>query len=219
MKSLAIYFACALLVVVKAAPQDSAPTLSDKLVHLVRMPPRTPVALVKVASRGMPIEADSPFKASPDWLQDISVSIENTSPSKVIYVSVYVDLTETGLGTRESPRVAAGNSVGRKPDHALYSATTGKLRNEVRGEPIELEPGAELVMPIVSERDYGSIKSLIQEKQGMSSVTRCEIAVATVYFADGTKWSSGTYWHPDEAIPGRYMQISADDWLHEEQPR
>lgn len=167
----------------------------------------------------MPVKADSPFKAGPDRLQDISVTIKNTSPSKVIYVSVYVDLTNTGSGTPESPRVAAGNSMGRKPEHALYSATTGKPRSELQGEPINLEPEAELVMPIVSGKDYGSIKSLIEEKQDMSSVTRCEISVSTVYFADGTKWSSGAYWSPDEASPGHYVQLLAEDWLRAEQLR
>jgi hypothetical protein len=202
-----------------AASAQITAGLSDKLIHLVRMPPHTPVAVARVTSRGVPVEAESPFKAGPDWLRDISVAIKNTSPSKIIYVSVLVDLTDTGLGTRESPRVAAGNSVGRKPEHALYSATTGKLRSEVQAEPIDLEPGAELVMPIVSEKDYDNIKSLIEEKQDLSSVTRCEISVSTVYFADGTKWSSGAYWQPDAASPGRYAQLSVDDWAHAEQPR
>lgn len=95
----------------------------------------------------------------------------------------------------------------------MYSATTGKLRNEVQGDPIDFEPGGELVVPIVSEKAYESIKSLIEEKQDLSSVAKSEVWVTTVYFADGTKWASGTYWQPDASRPGRYTQLSVEDWL------
>jgi hypothetical protein len=192
--------------------------LGDKLVHLVRTPPPSAVAVIRVMNRGTPIEQDSPFKAGEDWLKDISITIKNTSPRKIVFVSVDAQLPDTGLGTPENPRVAAGNSVGRKPEHAMYSAMTGKLQHDAQGNPIDLEPGADLVVPIVSEKDYGDIKSLIEEKQNLSSVSRCEIWVTTVYFADGTKWSPGHYWQPDMSRPGRYTPLSARGWMQEEQP-
>lgn len=192
--------------------------LGDKLVHLIRTPPPSAVAVTGVMNRGRLVEQDSPFKAGEDWLKDTSITIKNTSPRKIVFVSVDAQLPDTGLGTPENPRVAAGNSVGRKPEHAMYSAITGKLQHYAQGDPIDLEPGAEIVVPIISEKDYGDIKSLIEEKQSLSSVSRCEIWITTVYFADGTKWSPGHYWQPDTSRPGRYTPLSVRDWTQEEQP-
>jgi hypothetical protein len=98
------------------------------------------------------------------------------------------------------------------PEQAMYSALTGQRRHEAAGEPINLEPGTELVIPIIGERDYEGIKSLIEAKHAVSSVRKCETWVTTVYFADGTKWASGIYWRPDEHRTGKYLRMRFEDW-------
>jgi hypothetical protein len=90
---------------------------------------------------------------------------------------------------------------------------TGQRRQEVPSESIDLQPGKELAMPLISERDYGTIKSLMQAKQTLAGVAKCDVWVTTVFFADGTKWAPAGYWRPDEARPGRYLAVSFEDWL------
>jgi hypothetical protein len=186
---------------------------SLKTVHLFPVHAHDPVVIVKLMRRGVEIQPDAPFEAGEDWLEEISVVVRNISASKVSYVSVAAHLPETGAGTQESPRVGGGDAMGRKPEHALYSPVTGQRRQEVPSESIDLQPGKELAMPLISERDYGSIKSLIQAKQTLAGVAKCDVWVTTVFFADGTKWAPAGYWRPDEARPGRYLAVSFEDWL------
>jgi len=189
-----------------------------RTVHFFPAAPHQPAAIVKLMKGNIEIKTDVPFEAGDDWLKEITVVNKNLSSSKIVYVSVGAHLPETGTGTQQSPRVGAGNALGRKPEHAMYSALTGQRRQESSAEAIVLEPGDELAMPLVSERDYDSIRSLIQDKQPLSGVRNCDAWVTTVYFEDGSKWAPANYWRPEEGTPGKYVSIPFETWLQLQHP-
>ncbi len=207
-----LLFTISALLAITAVAQDKG-AANLRTTHIFPSHEHDPVAITRMMKGGAEIQPDKPFEAGDDWLREISVVIKNVSPRKIIYVSVGAHLPETGAGTSESPRVGGGNAAGQKPEHAVYSALTGQRRPDIPTEPIDLEPNKELVLPIVAERDYAAIKSLIQAKQTLSSVRNCDVWVTTVYFSDGTKWAPASYWRPDEARPGKYVSISFTDWL------
>jgi hypothetical protein len=198
--------------------QDGADT-NLKTVHLFPTNPHDAVAIVRVMKGNTEIQPSVAFEAGDDWLKEISVVVRNVSPSKIVYVSIDAHLPESGAGTQDSPRVAAGNSVGQKPEHAMYSALTGQRRHEAPRDSINLEPGKELVVPIVSQSDYDNIRSLIQARQPLADVRKCEVWVTTVFFADGTKWASGAYWRPDRGSPGKYLPVPFESWAEMERAR
>jgi hypothetical protein len=216
-RSPSVKYTCARIALILAlltqitVTQNSAET-NLKTIHLWPSHKNAPVEVVKVMKGTTEIQPDVAFEAGDDWLKEISVSLRNVSPSKIVFVSVDAHLPETGEGTQKNPTVAAGNSVGQEPEQAMYSALTGQRRHEAAGEPINLEPGSELVIPIIGERDYEGIKSLIEAKHAVSGVRKCEIWVTTVYFADGTKWAAGIYWRPDERQTGKYLRMRFEDW-------
>ncbi|MFZ0420655.1 MAG: hypothetical protein WAM04_21320 [Candidatus Sulfotelmatobacter sp.] len=214
-RTYACMFSILALFAVTTFAQDGA-DLNLKTVHLFPTNPHDAVMIVKVLKGSTEIQPDVPFEAGDNWLKQISVVVRNVSPSKIVYLNVDAHLPQSGAGTQDSPRVAAGNSVGQKPEHAMYSALTGQRRHESPREPINLEPGRELTVPIVSQSDYDNIRSLIQSRQSLADLTKCEVWVTTVFFADGTKWASGAYWRPDAATPGKYSLVPAETWAEME---
>jgi hypothetical protein len=188
-----------------------------RTLHLFRSHPHDPVAIVKLMRGAVEIQPDIPFEAGDDWLKEISVVVRNISTSKITYISVAAHLPETGDGTKESPRVGGGNAVGKKPEHAMYSALTGERRQEAAADPIDLEPGKDLAMPLIAERDYTTVKSLIEATHALSTIRTCDVWVTTIFFDDGTKWAPTNYWRPQEAKPGAYISIPFEDWLQMQQ--
>jgi hypothetical protein len=205
--TLSLMLFCCLLM----SAQDTGTNL--KTIHLFPTLPHEPVVIVRVMRGTAEIKPDVPFQAGDDWLTEISVVVKNVSSSKIVYMGIDAHLPETGAGTREDARVAAGNAVGKLPEPAMYSALTGQRKPETRNLPIDLEPGRELVMPIVSKDDYSYIKQMIEAKEPIASVTRTEVYVDAVYFADGTKWSPAHYYRPDGSAPGKYTVVRYEDWL------
>lgn len=189
-----------------------------KVVRVTRTLPNAPITIVKVLYQGKPVQSGVPFDAEDNWLQEVSVVVKNVSSTGIVLVNIFGDLPESGTGTTTSPRVPVANTAGRKPDAAMYSPFTGQRKPEDTSEAIKLEPAGELTVPLMSKDYYEDFNSLISAKQPLSSITNCEISVATVYFADGTKWSH-SYWQPDTTKPGRYEPMSFDDWQEKQQTR
>jgi len=204
--SLCLLFVSATLVFGQVLPKESL-----KTVYISRTLPNAPVTIIRVLYQGKQVEPGMPFEAGDNWLRGVSVVLKNVSPSDVVLINIFGDVPETGAGTTGSPRVPVANGVGRKPEVAMYSPLTGQRKSEDASEPINLEPGKELTIPLLSKEYYEDFDSLVTAKQPLSSITKCEISVATVYFSDGTKWAHG-YWEPDASTPGRYKPISSDDW-------
>ncbi len=166
---------------------------------------------------------EAAFDAGDDWLRDLSFVIKNVSNKKIIYVVTHCGLYETAdwqvelLKHQDVPLVGnVSNIVGRRPEEALYSAVLGhRLKPDTGRAPFELAPGQEFTMPIEDPDEYSALKSRIQEKQPMSSVTACNSGVAQIFFDDGTQWSGHRYLRADLDRPGHWIEMSFEDWVHQ----
>lgn len=209
---------CFLFISITSIFGQAAPGASLKTLRVFRTLPNAPIAIVRVLYQGKEVNPGVPFEAGDNWLDDISVVVKNISSSDIILVSIMGDLPETGAGTKASPRVPAANTVGRRPEAAMVSPRTGRRYPEIASKPINLEPDKELTMSLLS-RDYSEdFRSLVTAKQPLSSITQCDLSVAMIYFADGTRWAH-SYSEPDPTKPGRYKSISFDEWQEKQRTR
>jgi hypothetical protein len=153
------------------------------------------------------------FEAGDDWIRDISFVIKNVSQKKIILLSTSAVLYGTGdvagdVANRVPALGVAGNVLGHRPKHALYSATLGHAikPDEDKRPPFELAPGQEVTMALEDPELYPALNSRIG-----SGVAGCNSSVVRVFFEDGTQWQSHSYFRPADQ-PGRYTRISFEEW-------
>jgi hypothetical protein len=167
-------------------------------VQLTTVRPHAAIAITKIFYEGAEVQPGA-FEAGNDWLAHTSVVIKNASPSKIVCITLTVLLHQTGMGTKEDGIVGGGNVLGQIPG-----------RDQ---QPIDLEPGQEVTMPIIDSESYPDLRKQIEAKLPLSSLTQATVFVGAVYFADGSRWSQSRYWHRDDTQPGNYALSRYEDWL------
>jgi len=163
---------------------------------------------------------ESVFNAGDDWLKDLSFVIKNTSEKKIVYVGTGCGLYETADWHAELAKHATtplvgnlSNSVGRRPEQALYSAVLGhSLKPDTAKAPFELAPEQEFTIALERPEDYPTLKSSMEERQPISSVTACNSRVGPVFFDDGTQWQGHRYLRADPDQPGHWLTMSFKEW-------
>jgi len=191
--------------------QEGAATVA-RTVRLDATPPDAPFKIVKVMLNGAAVEPDVPFQGGDDWFNQIRVVIviKNMSRKNLVYATGQLRFPETGDATAEHLAVMDRISVGRRPEHARSSDVASRRQAHVDGAEILVRPGQEIAVPVVDPFDY--IKTAIEARQPLSSVTICEIGLHTLYFDDGTSWRSGLYFRADPSTPGKYIRISQKEF-------
>jgi hypothetical protein len=77
----------------------------------------------------------------------------------------------------------------------------------------ELATGEEFTMPIEDPRDYAALRTRIEERLPISSVTAMESQAVTVFFEDGTRWVSVNHGYSRPATqPGEWTRVSYEEW-------
>lgn len=186
-----------------------------------------PVRIVKVMEGATELKSDgqrysnkyaweATFDAGDDWLKDLSFVIKNVSGKKIVYMGMGSILHETGDFVGEIARQTSvgtlSNAVGRRPDQALYSLSLGRRLNPDTRPPFELAPDEEFTIGLEDVDDYTALKSRIEEKQSMSSVTACNAGISQIFFEDGTQWHGHRYLRTDPDHPGRWIAVSFKEW-------
>jgi hypothetical protein len=216
--------------VIAQVAQGAAGT-STKTLLVDRPLSNDPVTIVKVMEGTTELKSDghpfpnkyvweAAFDAGDGWLKDLSFTIRNISEKKIIYVSVGCSLYETAdwqaeiAKHRTSPILGhTSNTVGRRPEQALYSASLGhRLKPDAATAPFELAPGQEFTVPIEKPDDYQALKSGIEEKQPVSSVTACNGGISQIFFEDGTQWQGHRYLRADPDQLGHWIRMSLEEW-------
>lgn len=167
---------------------------------------------------------EATFNAGDDWLKDLSFTIKNVSDRTITYVEISCALFESSDWQKElaahstpaNPIVGqASNVLGWRPEHALYSPRLGsaKAPDADQRPAFELAPGQKFTLPLQDPQTYSQLKSTVEAKQPLSTINGCDASISAIFFADGTKWSSHTYWRP-AVQPGRYEVIPANEIPH-----
>jgi hypothetical protein len=220
-------------------------TAQTKTLHLNRPLNDDPVRLIKVTAGTTEIVSDGtafPDKHSwqgtvpnggDDWLTSLSLTIQNVSTKKIVYLNVWCSVTETAdwklehdkhsvvqnalQGKTAEPILGQLNhSVGHRPKAALYSMLTGHELHPDSGPAFELAPGQTYTIALEDPAIYGGLKSSVEESKGsISAANACNgPGVGIVFFEDGTQWQGHRYLRADPDTRGHWITITRDEWLN-----
>jgi hypothetical protein len=212
-----------------AVAQDA----NTKTVLLDRPMGNDPIRVVKVMDGPNELKSDGKtfpnhyvweavLEAGDDWVKDLSVVIRNVSTKKITNISVACNLLESAdlsaeiakHSSQANPVVGqASNVVGWRPEFALYSPFTGRKGkpDSERRPAFELLPGQEFTIAVENPENYEFLKSTVEHRQPIATVTACPIGIPHVFFADGTQWQGHRFMRPTDT-PGHYTTISLNEW-------
>jgi hypothetical protein len=159
---------------------------------------------------------ETSFNAGDDWITNLSFVIKNVSVKKITCIIIFSVLVDAPFWREESqPKPQAlgftQNRIGQRPEHALHS---GQHTLPPDTNPsFELQPGEEFTMPIEDPKDYPALRTRIEKRLPISSVTALDSQAVTVFFEDGTKWISANHsYNRPAAQPGKWTKISYEEW-------
>jgi hypothetical protein len=169
----------------------------------------TPIGQDPVTAQPYKPRDGKPFEAGDDWMKNVVFVIKNLSHKEIVAGSIRLDFPETGTGIKGDPFMTKSVELGRRPDHALYRPDGVKVGLE-SAEPIHLLPGQELKVPLAPY--YDEIKSIVEMKRPITSITTLRLVMQFFYFADGTRWAPDNFQKPDPSTPGKYITITPDEF-------
>ncbi|MDE3165298.1 MAG: hypothetical protein KGN36_05790, partial [Acidobacteriota bacterium] len=137
------------------------------------------------------------FQAEDDWLASLTLTFRNRTNQTIVYASI-------GLGFPQAqPERIVPVSLGRIPANAAFDNRGRPLQQGGR-TPLALGPGQTLVVRV---GDYTrEIKGTL-EPVPAGPVTNLVVHLTRCYFADGMRWSPGTYALPDPGNPGQWKAM------------
>jgi hypothetical protein len=145
-----------------------------------------------------------PFEWNEDWLQNTTLYLLNRTNKTIVFGQIGLWFPETGDGTPQRPMEVYNLTLGRLPDAAAVSVTTGKpLQQATTAQPISLAPGQTLQVHL---SDYinqirGSVAAV-----PFPNVTRVIVRRSSFVFDDGMRWA-GEYSIPDPDHPGKWKNM------------
>lgn len=212
---------------------------NTKTLYIDRPLDDDPVRIVKamegtteIKSDGTPLRGKNSWQGvipdgGDDWLTDISLTIQNVSTKKIVYLGVMCNVTETADWAQEaathsvvlnkSPEPGLGqlnDFVGMRPEVALYSMILGHKLHPDPGPAFELAPGQTFTIAYENPAYYPGLKKSVGERKGsISAVNGCNGGVSDVFFEDGTRWQSHHYMRADPDKRGHWIIITPEEWL------
>jgi len=130
------------------------------------------LALVEIKVEGKTVKPGEYFDAADDWLKTLTVKLKNISGKPISRITLT-------LGIPEAKR--KGGFASSALDYSSFDANTGDQNGEklvMPGEIIEL-----------NQERYEAIKFTMKQT-GISTINQINIVAASVYFKDGSYWSS-----------------------------
>jgi hypothetical protein len=205
--------------------QSSNQPAGTKTITLGHYPHDAPVRIVQILEgttdvtptgrnpvSGVPYKpwTGKPFQAGNDWLKDVVIVVRNLSNKEVIAANIDLTFPQTGAGIPGDAVSGYLVMAGREPEHALYDPRSGRKHTPSPSEPLHLLPNQEVRIALAPY--YDAIKTSVEVKQPISTITICHIESGTFYFADGTRWEGGIFEKPDPSTPGVYLRITPDEF-------
>jgi hypothetical protein len=147
--------------------------------------------------------------SSPDWIDDLSITVKNTSEKAIVAIEAMVYILPWETDLYHMKHIVFFHE-GQLPDHALHIGG-GPSRPQESSMVIDIEPGAAKDIPL--KQAFARL-SVARPPSGtpIAGLDSIWIQPQRVYFADGTEWEFRTYQKPDLAKPGRYIPITREQW-------
>lgn len=155
----------------------------------------TPLHIQKMKIRGKEVDLGKDFDEEDDWLKTLSFQLMNISSKPIIYISAYIEFTET----RDTRSTLAHRIVfGSRPDPSLSTSNDKSLL---------LIPG-DVTTYSMSEKSFANIEGLLGTRgYTVAKIHRFRIRIDEVYFLDQTRWAIGHDYEPDPSTPGGYRKV------------
>lgn len=166
------------------------PNANEKVIERQFFEERSPVA-VELTHAGKPLKFGEKFSADQDWLTHVCIRLKNLHPTPLIFARLYLSFPQTQ---------ATGNvmafplSFGRNP-RALTDM----------GEPRRLDP-EDTVELHLSQKEFSDLKTFLERRHSMASITEVRIGIDEFEFEDGSIWS-GTWMRQDPNNLNRLIPI------------
>ena len=155
------------------------------------------------------IQPVTPFQASNDWLQHMTVSLVNRTNKTIVFGSLLFQFLDTG-DCHALPCVRANLTFGQRPVIDAYDGRTGqplKLDHPER-LPLEWKPEQMIVVHVSDYMD--DIERRLSDSMLVTAVTKLNVYRGSFYFADGMQWNLGRYSFPDPEHRGKFKELPAD---------
>src|SRR5215831_630802 len=151
-------------------PRGSRGELSAAPVQLLKQIDWLEIQSIEV--EGTSVIIGQPFKASSDWIKNITLRVKNNSTRAITYVQFVLTLPQT-----------------KREPQAPYTIDAQGVKQGVRIQPGET---AELRLLDGGGALYKWLKSVAAEqKVDFSTIDKAEVLYVLVFLDDGTQWSSG----------------------------
>jgi len=150
---------------------------------------KDPVKIVSLAAANMPLKLDEKFSLGPDWLRSTQIRLKNVSDKDVIYVELQFNFPETRTsGNEMSYRSELGNLPGRP----------------VLNSPLLLKPDEEVSFSF-TEEEYKNLVEFIGRRIKLSNISKTDLKIGFVVFADSTAWGAGLWFKANPNKPGSWI--------------
>ena len=150
-----------------------------------------PIKILKLKTKGKPIELGKNFLEEDDWLKGLTVTVQNVSDKPI--ARIVLDLSfPRPEGTSETISTFSEKLVyGLDPSDAQDA---GAQKQVLPGESVDVK---------LLEANLPFIKAALVELGYPEKITRARIMVEFVTFTDGTAWNGGDILYPDPTDPKR----------------
>ncbi|HEY0658963.1 MAG TPA: hypothetical protein VGD05_10840, partial [Pyrinomonadaceae bacterium] len=148
------------------------------------------VEIVNMKNSQKSFNLDEKFKQETDWLKDFTMKFKNNSDKPITYMRVEIDFPET----KSSGNIMSFPlSYGTSPLFAIKKEVVTSIKPS---ENVELH---------FSEKQYNSLKTFIETRHLIDSLTKVDVRIVFVFFEDGTGWSTGHLIEPDPNNPKKFI--------------
>jgi hypothetical protein len=155
----------------------------------------SPLRIALVKTKKHVIEKSKAFDADDDWVQGLTLRVDNRSDKTVTYVGVHISFTRTQDQEAGYPAGWMFN-YGFNPFHL----DPGESIPPPQVEPILPGRSTEIVM---SDQEYNELQKFLAEAKFPVSRKRLELDLIVVGFSDGTAWNNGLIFRRDpESLKG-----------------
>jgi hypothetical protein len=176
------------------------------------------VRITKVSVDGQQIETGlsgprgeyrqgTPFQADEGWLKNMTITLINRTDKPIVYAQIMLWFPDTMNANPDKATTSYRVIVGQRPESSLFYKDGSKIPPDTTKKPLLLAPGETLVISLAADAE--AIQSTIEGggNTSFSNITRLNIEPRDFYFADGMRWSIGSYYTPDASHPGKYIKL------------
>ncbi|HKN82357.1 MAG TPA: hypothetical protein VJW17_02920 [Pyrinomonadaceae bacterium] len=150
-----------------------------------------PIRIQKLKTDGRVIELGKRFSAESEWLNDLTVTVENVSSKAIARIELNLSFPRAKSVSSEVPTYVVRLIYGLDPSDPSYSETQ---KPALPGDCVDLQlPEANLPM----------IRADLKTLGYPENISHAQISIDSVIFLDGSTWAGDEMLFPDPKNPAR----------------